>query len=176
MGLRSFKESDLRTISDALYIAEDATVNFYKFSAGEWKRHCYEVKTQASLSKGGITSDVFALLNKGVALINRFELKTKNYDFYLICLQDHKILKAMTRDTQLGLLPLLVYILTHELVHIVRFCNFSQRFDVSRTKRDREEGIVHDTTFKILGGLSLPKLDYVLDIYQGHRMGARAFL
>jgi hypothetical protein len=176
MGLWSFQESDLRTISDALYIAEDATVNFYKFSAGEWKRHRYEVKTQTTLSKGGITSDVFALLNKGVARINSFELKTKRYDFYLICLQDHKILKAMTRDTQLGLLPLLVYILTHELVHIVRFCNFSQRFDVPRTKRDREEGIVHDTTFKILGGLSLPKLDYVLDIYQDHRMGAGAFL
>ena len=64
--------------------------------------------------------------------------------------------------------------MTHELVHIVRFCNFFQRFDVSKEERDREERIVHDTTFKILEGLSLPKLGYVLDSYQDQRVCASA--
>ena len=58
----------------------------------------------------------------------------------------------------------------HELVHIVRFCNFYQMFDVSEKKRFREEEIVHKTTFEILKDFSLPSLNHVLDSYQDHRM------
>jgi hypothetical protein len=47
-------------------------------------------------------------------------------------------------------------------------------FDVSEEKRFREEEIVHKTTFEILKDFSLPKLNYVLDSYQGHRMCAIA--
>lgn len=172
MGLWSFKDSDLVAVSEALDIAEDVTVNFYKFSAHQWKRHCYDVKTQSALRKIEIIHDAFALLNKGAIPVSVFESKTKKRDFYFICLQDHRILKALARDKELVLLSLLVYVLTHELVHIVRFSNFLQRFDVSRKEKDREERVVHDTTYKILGGLSLPRLDYVLDSYQGHRMCA----
>lgn len=170
MGLRSFKHCDLITISDALDIAEDATGDFYKFSLEQWKRHCYEVKTLLSLSADEISQHAFALLNKGARPISGFERKTKKRDFYFICLQDHRILKALSKDEELGLLPLLVYVFTHELVHIVRFCNFFQRFEVPKKEREKEERIVHTTAFEILRGLPLPKLDYVLDSYRGHRV------
>lgn len=175
MGILSFKDSDLLAVREALDIAEDVTINFHKFSEEQWKRHCYDVKTQSSLRKHEIIHDAFALLNKGTAPVSDFESKTKKRDFYFICLQDHRILKALARDKELVLLPLLVYVLTHELVHIVRFSNFLQRFDVSKKQKDREETIVHDTTHKILACLSLPKLDYVLDSYQDHRISVTAF-
>ena len=170
MVLWSFENRDLMTVREALDIAEDATGNFFKFSPSQWKRYPFEVKTLLSLSGDEIIKHAFALLNKASRVIDGYELKTKKRDFYYICLQDHQILKALNRDKDLGLLPLLVYVLTHELVHIVRFCNFFQRFDVSRKERNREEGIVHATTFDILRNISNPKLDYVLDSYEGHRV------
>ncbi len=167
---RAFNHDDLIAVSDALDIAEDATGNFYKFSLDQWKRYGYEVKTLLSLGHDEISHNAFALLNKGSRRVDSFESKTKKRDYYYICLQDHRILKALKRDGDLGLLPLLVYVFTHELVHIVRFCNFFQRFDVSQKERDKEEGVVHATTFEILKAISAPKLEYVLDSYQGHRI------
>ena len=72
-------------------------------------------------------------------------------------------------DKDLSLLPLLVYIFTHELVHIVRFCNFYQRYDISGRFRDIEEGLVHETTFDILKNSSLRNMEYILDSYKMHR-------
>jgi len=166
----SFRDHNFITLSDALDIAEDVTGNHYKFSITQWKRHRYDIKTRLSLKTNEISKHAFALLNKGSSPVSGFEPKTKNRDCYFICLQDHRILKALERDRELGLLPLLIYIFTHELVHIVRFCSFLQRFDASGKEKDREEAVVHSTTFEILEDLNLPKLDYVLDVYQGHRL------
>jgi hypothetical protein len=165
-----FQNDDLLTVSEALDIAEDKTGDFFKFSFGQWKRHHYDIKTLPFLNEGEIAPHAFALLQKGSRVVNGFESKTKKRDFYMICLQDDQILKALQRDKDLESLPLLVYILTHELVHIVRFCNFFQRFEVSGESREKEEKIVHKTTFEILRDLSMPSLDYILESYQGHRI------
>lgn len=170
MALSSFQSHDLMIVSDALDIAEDATSNFYKFSSSQWRRNHYDVKTLNLLKDDEISRHVFALLNKGTRMSDGFESKTKNRDFYFICLQDHQIIKALRRDMNLRLLSLLVYVLTHELVHIVRFCNFVRRFDVSSEERDDEEKIVHAMTYEILENVSIPDLNYVLDLYKGHRI------
>lgn len=160
------------TLGEALDIAEDRTGNFYKFSIGQWKRYRYDIKTQESLTADEITKYAFALLNKCINVTDGFEPKTKNQDFYFICLQDNQILKAMKRDKNLKLLPLLVYVFTHELVHIVRFSNYFQRYEVSGEDREKEEKIVHSLTYEILKKLSIPNLDYILQSYQGHRVCA----
>jgi hypothetical protein len=165
-----FDREHLDTVGEALEIAEDKTGNYYKFSSGQWRRHRYDVKTFSRLRKEEMASHAFAVLNKCSMVLSGPESNLKSRDFYFICLQDHQILKALRRDKELCLLPLLVYVLTHELVHIVRFCNFSQRFDVSGESREVEEGIVHKKTYDILSSLSLPKLDYILESYQGHRV------
>ena len=170
MNFLSFEAKDLITVSEALDIAEDKTGDFYKFSFGQWKRHRYDVKTLSSLNNNEITTHAFALLNKCSRITGGFESKTKNRDFYLICLQDNQILKALIRDQDLGFLALLVYIFTHELVHIVRFSNFFQRFEISGKGRENEERVVYETTFEILKDLSLPKLDYILESYQRRRI------
>ncbi|MCG6880917.1 MAG: hypothetical protein LJE96_17455 [Deltaproteobacteria bacterium] len=168
--MASFKKNDLKVVSDALEIAEDATGNFYKFSLGQWKRHRYDVKTRSSFRPEEMNFSALAVLFKGMRMVEDFHPRTKDKDFYFICLQDHSILEVLERDRYLTLLPLLIYVFTHELVHIVRFCNFFQMFDVSQKKRFEEEGIVHKTTFEILKDFSLPNLDYVLNSYRDHRM------
>jgi len=165
-----FRQNELVTVSDALDIAEDATGNFFKMSIGQSKRYGYDVKTLSSLNQREISSFALAVLSKGMRMLKDFEPRTKTRDFYFICLQDHLILRAINRDRDLELLPFLVYIFTHELVHIVRFCKFFQRFDVTDRERAEEEEVVHSLTFDVLKKSSLAKLDYVLDSYQGHRI------
>ncbi len=168
--MASFEKNDLKVVSDALEIAEDATGNFYKFSLGQWKKHRYDVRTRSSFGPLGLGSTALAVLFKGTWMRDDFHPRTKDRDCYFICLQDHSILKVLERDRSLKLLPLLIYVFTHELVHIVRFCNFFQMFDVSQKKRVKEEEIVHKTTFDILKDFSLPNLNYVLDSYRDHRI------
>ena len=166
----AFKEHELRILSDALDISEDAIGEYYKFSTAQWKRHLYDVKTLSSLRKDEICQHAFALLNKGSRPVSYFDSRTKKRDFYFICLQDHIVLNALRRDKKLSLLPLLVYVCTHELIHIVRFCNFFTGFEVPITRREEEEKIVHAITFEILSDLSIQRLDYVLDSYRNQRI------
>ena len=168
MKIRSFAQKDLATIGDALDIAEDSIGNYFRLSNEQWKRIPYEIKTLASLRHDEITSAAFALLNRGFKKLDCYSSARERRDFYFICLQDHLILKALKRDKGLTLLPLLVYVFTHELVHIVRFSQFIQRFDALGEGREKEEGLVHAKTFEILNKVSLPNLDYVLDAYRMH--------
>jgi hypothetical protein len=172
MSHSPFNREDMLTAGDALHIAEDKTGDFFKLSAGQWKKHPFSVRTLTELSEGQIVSNVFALLEKRSLEKGFCDSVEKDRDHYFICLQDHEILRALRRDRELSLLPLLVYVFTHELVHIVRFCNFFQRFEVRGKEREKEESIVHDTTYKILRRLSMPDLDYVLDSYESHRVCA----
>ncbi|MBW1680980.1 MAG: hypothetical protein JRF59_03325 [Deltaproteobacteria bacterium] len=166
--LRCFSHSELTTLGEALDIAEDRTGNFYKLSQEQWKRHRYDVKTLASLGEEEISDHAFALLNRTTESADSGRVPTKRWDLYWICLQDHRILNALSRDPNLDLLPLMVYTFTHELVHIVRFGRFQQRFE--RKDKEEEESIVHHRTYEILKGVSLPALDYVLDRYREHRV------
>jgi hypothetical protein len=168
MTVRSFAKRDLLTIGDALDIAEDSIGNYFKLSNQQWKQIPYEIKTLESLTHDEITSAAFALLNKGFKSQDDYPWAHERQYVYFICLQDHLILKALKRDKGLSLLPLLVYVFTHELVHIVRFSKFVQRFDAMGQNREKEESLVHAKTFEILNKVSLPNLDYVLEAYRVH--------
>jgi hypothetical protein len=76
---------------------------------------------------------------------------------------------AVERDERVKLLPLGVYVVTHELVHIVRFCKFLQRFDVEPPERKQEEMRVHEITQRVLRSLRIPQLDYVLEVYRDYQ-------
>jgi len=165
-----FQDEDLRTVSEALDIAEDRTGDFFRFSLEQWKRHRYDVKTLLTLNIDEITHNAFALLNKYSEPVNIVEPKSRKSDFYFICIQDHQIAKALRRDKELRLFPLLIYIFTHELIHIIRFCDFSQRFEATGKNRQEEEKVVHSMTFNILKNLSLPEMGYVLKAYGNHRI------
>ncbi len=165
-----FKPDNLHTVSEALDIAEDATINFFKFSSAQWNRHRYEVKTLSSRVCEDVPEWAFAVLHKGYSAEEAFFFPSSKRDYYFICLQDHRILEAVSRDGRLELLPLLVYVFTHELVHIVRFSSFLQRFMVKPEDREKEERVVHDTTHRILDRIPMPALGYVLNSYRGHRV------
>src|SRR5262249_14203456 len=71
-------------------------------------------------------------------------------ELYRICLQDNRIL-ATHAQRGLKLSELLVYVLTHELVHVVRFGQRLQRLDLAAEERPMEERSVEIITSRILG-------------------------
>ncbi|HDG98569.1 MAG TPA: hypothetical protein ENG73_10460 [Desulfobacterales bacterium] len=170
MPTRSFSHQEMATLGEALHIAEEVTSEYYKFSSAQWRRHPYDVKTRAAW--GGLSSchPVFAVLNRGVWADEIVWPRAKARDYYFILLEDEKILSAIARDEKLGLLPLMLYVFTHELIHIVRFSNFVQRFDVTEEIREEEEKRVHRITYDVLRKIPMKSLGYVLDSYEDHRV------
>jgi len=165
MKVLHFKKRDYRIIDEALYIAEDATANFYKFSTSQWeKRLRYDIRTLLNLKRHQITDRAFALICRDTVR-DSSAIPQQARDVYLICLQDHLILNAILKDRNLSILPLLIYILTHELVHVVRFCNFHSQFNAYEEIKEQEERIVDLITFDILKSIMLPKLNYILELY-----------
>ena len=80
-------------------------------------------------------------------------------------------LKALTSRSDLKLFPFLCYILTHELVHIVRFSQFEALFETSVQERREEEDRVHRLTWKILAPLNSLDLGPVMQYYDGQWQG-----
>jgi len=98
-------------------------------------------------------------------------LPSASFDFYRVCLQDHNILKALQSREDLALFPLLVYIVTHELVHIVRFSQFLALFEASEEQKRQEEKRVHRLTQKILEPFKYLDMPPVLRYYEHHWQG-----
>ena len=119
-------------------------------SANQWLRPKYDIKTMTDLSPDEIVSGPFAQIIRYKGQQKNRLLGSSTYDFYKICLQDHTILSVLKQSEDLRLFPFLLYLLTHELIHIVRFIKFLQRFDASPEETIREETRVHKTTHEIL--------------------------
>jgi hypothetical protein len=93
------------------------------------------------------------------------DLNSEAFDFYKICLQDLAILEALDRSPSLRLFPFTLYIITHELIHIVRFTKFLQSFVATENERHAEEVRVHDKTHEILKPVRIPGMAAVFDFY-----------
>lgn len=168
-GYRHFSPGDISWVDKALEIAEDTTCNYYHISASNWKKYDFEVSHLPRLNREEITPLGLAQISRYVCPFPYWTTTKHPRDFYRICLQDHNILQVLDRREGIGLFPLMVYILTHELVHVVRFRKFMQRFDAGEEEKAHEEGRVHETTYRILSSLKGIGLEPVFDSYLGHR-------
>jgi hypothetical protein len=165
----TFDPEQLCIVTHAVGMAEELVSNHYKMSASQWLRPKYDVKTLADLAPPEIVDGPFAQIIRYQGQPKEASLSSSAYDFYKICLQDHAILSALRQNPSLPLLAFTLYIITHELIHIVRFSKFLQGFDASPDERLAEEQRVHDRTHEILKGLKLPGLPDVLRFYRDWR-------
>jgi hypothetical protein len=164
-----FAPGEIHLVDKALEIAEDVTCNHYHISTGNWKKYGFEVSNLVQLKEEEITPYGLAQIAR---YVQPFPDRIPMYyprDYYRICLQDHNILKAINRQEGIELLPLMIYILTHELVHVIRFRKFVQRFDVTLEEKTVEEGKVHQATYQILKPLKGLNLAPVFESYGDHR-------
>ncbi len=163
-----FSSSELLIVNDAVAIAEELVSNYFKMSSGQWLRIRYDVKTAKQLNSSEKIDGPFAQVVGYDGRKKNAELGSSTFNYYAICLQDNAILDALKKNNQLLLLPFLVYIVVHELVHIVRFGKFQQIYEASSATKSalHEEVTVHDITRKIVSGISLTGMDKVLKYYK----------
>lgn len=166
-----FRQHHKELLKEATVIAEEVTSDFFKLSPCHWRRARYDILTLEALRAEEISSHALALVAKYDGVPSGRVLKSSAFDFYRVCLQDHNILKALAARGNLTLLPLLSYILTHELVHIVRFSRFEARFEASAAERRREEALVHRLTRNILAPLNSLDLGPVMRYYEDQWQG-----
>ncbi|MFP3980801.1 MAG: hypothetical protein ACLFUY_05350 [Desulfobacterales bacterium] len=164
-----FSAEQVAVVSRAVATAEDLVSDYYKLSATRMRRLNYDVKTVSDLFPNEIVADHFAQIVRYRAEKKDSLLKTDVEDFYKICLQDHSILPVVKRFTEIELHPFLLYVICHELVHVVRFQRFEQQFHVPQDQKQAEEIRVHRITHDMLAGANIAGMQPVLDFYGNWR-------
>jgi hypothetical protein len=146
-----FNSEELKLVERASAEAHRLVSRYYALAPREWARLRYEVKTQAELEPAELLDSVLAHV-VCYEYTRRVEGEIlEQRDLYRICLQDNRILATISALAESDLYKLLVYVLTHELVHVVRFSQQLQRLDLPKDERPLEEYSVEKITERILG-------------------------
>lgn len=162
-----FDSAQLELVRQATHISEDVISDRFQLTSDNWRQYRYDLRTLKDLSPEEIVPEAFAQIVRYARPVLPDRLRRA--DFYSICLQDHNILQALRREAKLKLFPLLVYVITHELVHIVRFYKFVQFFHADPNQREAEEARVHQITYEMLRKNQVPDLAQIFEFYARHR-------
>ena len=168
-NLDQFDLKQITIVNDSTAMAEDLVSSYYKMSAIQWLRPVYDVKTLVDLSPDEIVQGPFAQIIRYEGKRRDTSLGSSTYDFYKICIQDHAILSTLEKNVDITLFPFTLYIVTHELIHIVRFMKFLQIFTATFDEKLAEEVRVHETTHNILRNVRVEGLPDVLKFYHKWR-------
>jgi len=160
---RGFNEKQISNMHHAADIAEELVSNTYQLSSRQWQKSPYEIKTLVDLEHDEVVDVPYAQLVRYQARKKRSELSSACYDYYKICVQDHNILSAYKSNKGINLFPFFLYIITHELIHIVRFSRYLHLFHATEKERLIEEERVHSKTKEILRSLRMASLKPVLE-------------
>jgi hypothetical protein len=169
MRRQPFEAEEISVLAHAVDVSEELISNFYKISTSEWKRYRYDIQSLSNLDEEEVTDDAFAQIRRYLRRPGEKTRGSETGDFFKICIQDHVINRAVKRDENIGLLPLASYIVTHELIHVVRFAKFLQRFDSTVFEQGAEENRVHALTYGLLQKSHIPGLSEVLTAFKSCR-------
>lgn len=164
---RLFSPEQRRTADRVLSLAEDLTGEFYRIPGREWDRFPHDLET---LREGpGPTEHVFAEV---VRLVADVRPGKGSREVYRIRVRDDAVLSAVTRGARgVEFFPLLLYVLTHEMVHVVRFGSGLARFEAAGSERALEEDRVHRLTREVLRCRPEPGLHRAVDAYRAAAAG-----
>jgi hypothetical protein len=146
-----FNAQQLAAARRAKALAAGLVTDYYRIAPREWDHMRYEVKTLRSLESSEIVDTALAQTLCYSFRREAGPVVLAEGEIYRICLQDHRILN-FAHQGNLQLKPLLTYVLTHELVHVVRFGQRLQEVDLPTEQRVCEERSVDSTTGRILAG------------------------
>ena len=167
--LKPFSTHQLNVVNNTVSMAEELVSNHYKMSASQWLRPKYDVKTLVDLAPEEIVQGPFAQIVRYEGQLQDTALGSGVFDYYKICLQDHAIHTVLEDSPYMKLFPFCLYIITHELIHIVRFSKFLQSFDASPQEKLNEERRVHENTHQILHQIQVSGISAVLKFYNKWR-------
>ncbi|MEW6737104.1 MAG: hypothetical protein AB1489_37810 [Acidobacteriota bacterium] len=149
--MRRFSSEQRQLVCETTALAQSLVSHYYVLAPREWAGMRYEVRTQTELEPIELLDTVLAqvICYEYVKRVGQQVLEQG--DLYRICLQDNRILATLAGGCELDLASLLLYVLTHELVHVVRFGQHLQRLDLSFEERVGEEQSVDLITQRIVG-------------------------
>lgn len=151
--------------------AEERTGDYFRLPSFGPRRYVYEVSTAATHREGEEAPEAFAQICRYVRSPPVPGERQRAARYYRVCLQDGSILEAVRRpDVPFGLETLLRYIMTHELIHIVRFEQFQHPFLTDPGEKEAEEQRVHGLTYDLLEHREDPAMASLLGFYRTHRM------
>lgn len=167
-----FSPAQLNTVEEAVTVAEELVGNYYKMSSAQWLHSRYEVRTAKDLAEHEAVCGPFAQVVKYEARRKDAYLSSSVFTFYIICLQDGTILETVEKRDALHLMPFLLYIMVHELVHIVRFSRFYLLYEKGgKTENElEEERRVHGITCTILENVSVRGIRSVSEYFEKWRI------
>lgn len=168
-----FNKQELLKVEEAVKLSEELVNNYFKLSSTQWLKNRYDIRTAKDLA-------FHEYVDGPVAQVIKYEVRKKDvclgsssFNLYKVCLQDSAILSTISKTKDLLLDAFLLYILTHELIHIVRFSKYEQRYE-NKNEIDvtlDEERKVHKLTHTILKPISILGLNKVFEFYEDWRMG-----
>jgi hypothetical protein len=164
-----FQEDEIAVLGQSIHVSEELISEHYKISTSQWKRYRYDIQSLRHLREKEITDAAFAQIYRYAQSPHERLRGSETGDYFKICLQDHVIRRAVERDTSIHLFPLSLYIVTHELIHVIRFAKFLQRFDSTVMEQEAEEGRVHALTYQLLETCKVPGLIEVLSAFRDCR-------
>lgn len=162
---RTFAPDQIENVNSAVAMAEEVVSNRYKMSTSQWLRRRYDVKTRVQLTATEVVEGPFAQVIRYRGQRRDTSLGSNAYDFYQICLQDHAILATLDQQRDLDLFPLVLYIVVHELIHIVRFSQFLQNFEATEEEMMAEEARVHRLSREFVAPLPVAGIRPVLAFF-----------
>lgn len=167
----TFTKRDRELIDRISVEAEELIGDYFHLPSFGPRRYLYEVSTAANLLPNERAEDAFAQICRYVRNPPVPGERQRAARFYRVCLQDPKILEALERpEAAFDLGTLLRYIMTHELIHIVRFERFQHPFLTDSHLREAEEQHVHSLTYDLLGRREDPAMEQLLSFYRTHRI------
>ncbi|MDY0000765.1 MAG: hypothetical protein RBU30_05680 [Polyangia bacterium] len=166
-----FSRADQELIARVSQEAEELTGDYFRLPSFGPKRYVYEVSTAAAHREGEDAPGAFAQICRYVRSPPVPGERQRAARYYRVCLQDASILEALERQgVPFCLETLLRYIMTHELIHIVRFEQFRHPFLTDPGEKEAEERRVHALTYDLLERREDPKMASLLGFYRTHRM------
>ena len=143
-----FSDSERRLVISALGEAEERTSGYYCIPPRHWQRLQYDLITGKDLGWEPLPHTALAKVQR-VAQINA--RRRVPADYFRIQLNDPSILSAAKREKlEPDIYPFLVYIITHEMVHLVRLSSILDGDDNSPSGAEVEEERVDRISRQIL--------------------------
>ncbi len=143
-----FSNPQRSLVFNALDEAEKRTAGYYCIPPFRWENLRYDLLTREDHGWEPLPDSTLAR----VRYLQRID-QSKPFDFYRIELNDGRILSVAEREDLLSensLYPFLVYILTHEMVHMVRLSSILECGPEMASSNETEEERVQGISRRIL--------------------------
>ncbi|MDY0132120.1 MAG: hypothetical protein RBR53_05575 [Desulforegulaceae bacterium] len=162
-----FSKKEINLLNGIILRSEEMTADFYKMSDSDWKKLKYDFKTLKELKPHEIVPDVFAQVVKYDAKPWGSPFNSSVYTVYRVCIQDNTILDRV-KKFNLSIEPFLVYIIVHELIHVLRFSKYIKKFEANQEEMFKEEKLVHKITKNIMEKNSIQYRQQIFDFFKKH--------